>query len=54
METTKLLKRMFKETTILMGHFNNAKSLKDALSELPGEQYGALVEEDKDLLLEYF
>lgn len=36
------------------GTFNNAKSLKDALSQLPGEQYGALVEEDKDLLLETF
>ena len=36
------------------GTFNNAKSLKEALSQLPGEQYGALVEEDKDLLLETF
>jgi len=36
------------------GAFNNAKSLKEALSQLPGEQYGALVEEDKDLLLETF
>ncbi len=36
------------------GTFNNAKSLKEALSQLPGEQYGALVEKDKDLLLETF
>ncbi len=36
------------------GAFNNAGSLKEALSQLPGEHYGALVEEDKDLLLETF
>jgi hypothetical protein len=36
------------------GNFNNANSLNEALSQLPGEQYGALVEEDKDLLLETF
>jgi hypothetical protein len=36
------------------GTFNNAKSLKEALSQLPGEQYGALVEEDQDFLLDTF
>ena len=36
------------------GTFNNAESLKEALSSLPVEQYGELVEKDTDLLLETF
>jgi hypothetical protein len=36
------------------GTFNNAKSLKEALSKLPSEQYGELIEKDKDLLLDTF
>ncbi len=36
------------------GTFNNAKSLKEGLSQLPKEEYGVLVEEDTDLLLETF
>ncbi|ULC58448.1 hypothetical protein MBM09_11000 [Flaviramulus sp. BrNp1-15] len=35
------------------GNFNNANSLKDALSKLP-ENYQALIEKDKDLLLDIF
>ncbi|MGB5435245.1 MAG: hypothetical protein WBM98_05070 [Maribacter sp.] len=36
------------------GTFNNAKSVKEALSKLPTEQYGELIEKDKDLLLDTF
>lgn len=36
------------------GSFNNANSLKEALSKLPEEQYGELVQKDTDLLLRTF
>ena len=36
------------------GNFNNANSLKEALSQLPEEKYQKLVEKDKVLLLEIF
>jgi hypothetical protein len=36
------------------GSFNNANSLKEALSKLPEEQYGELVQKDTDLLLSTF
>ncbi|NAS11474.1 hypothetical protein [Poritiphilus flavus] len=36
------------------GNFNNAESLKEALSKLPKDQYGALIEKDTDLLLQVF
>ncbi len=36
------------------GTFNNAKSLTEVLSKLPSEQYGELIEKDKDLLLDTF
>ena len=36
------------------GTFNNAKSLIEALSKLPSEPYGELIEKDKDLLLDTF
>ncbi len=65
-EASALLKRLLKDgnkQVILQdaqgnyhfnGNFNNANSLKEALSQLPGEEYGALIEKDKDLLLETF
>ncbi len=36
------------------GSFNNANSLKEALSKLPEEQYGELVQKDTNLLLKTF
>tara|TARA_R110000744_G_scaffold83865_2_gene164286 strand:+ start:3545 stop:6997 length:3453 start_codon:yes stop_codon:yes gene_type:complete len=36
------------------GAFNNANSLKSALSKLPQSQYGELIEKDKELLLSIF
>lgn len=36
------------------GTFNNAQSLKNALSQLPEEKYGQLVEKDSTLLLNIF
>ncbi len=36
------------------GAFNNAESLKSALSQLPQEQYGGFVEKDTALLLDIF
>lgn len=36
------------------GSFNNAESLKSALSQLPKEQYGELVKKDTTLLLDTF
>lgn len=36
------------------GSFNNAESLKSALSQLPEEQYGTLVKNDSTLLLDVF
>ena len=36
------------------GNFNNANSLKDALSQLPEEQYQSLIEKDTALLLDIF
>jgi hypothetical protein len=36
------------------GNFNNANSLKDALGDLPEEQYKSLIEKDRTLLLEAF
>ena len=36
------------------GTFNNAESLKEALSKLPEHVYGSLVEKDTELLLETF
>ena len=36
------------------GNFNNAESLKEALSKLPEEQYGLLIEKDTTLLLDIF
>mgnify|MGYP001820897066 FL=1 len=36
------------------GNFNNADSVKRALSRLPKEHYGKLVEKDTDLILEIF
>ena len=36
------------------GTFNNAESLKEALSKLPEQEYGSLVEKDTELLLETF
>ena len=36
------------------GTFNNAKSLKEALSKLPSEEYGELIEKDRELLLDTF
>ncbi len=36
------------------GTFNNADSLKDALSQLPEEQYGKLVKKDTQILLSIF
>lgn len=36
------------------GSFNNANSLKEALSKLPEEKYGELVQKDTGLLLETF
>ena len=36
------------------GSFNNADSLKSSLAKLPKDQYGALIEEDSELLLSIF
>jgi len=36
------------------GNFNNANSLKQAISELPEEKYDALIEEDRELILDIF
>jgi len=36
------------------GNFNNAESLKTALSELPKEKYQSLIEDEKPLLLDTF
>ena len=36
------------------GSFNNANSLDQVLSELPDEQYGKLIEKDRELLLTIF
>ena len=36
------------------GNFNNAKSLKEALSKLSSEKYGELIEKDRELLLDTF
>jgi hypothetical protein len=65
-EASQLLKQLLKDknTRIIEkdilgnyhfnGTFNNTESLKDALSELPEEQYGLLVEKDTTLLLDTF
>ena len=36
------------------GNFNNTNSLKQAISELPEEKYDALIEEDRELILDIF
>ena len=36
------------------GNFNNAKSLKEALAELPLDKYESLIEQDSELLLSLF
>lgn len=65
-EKSELLQRLLKEghTQIIEkdilgnyhfnGNFNNANSLKQAMADLPAEQYQSLVEQDTALLLEVF
>jgi len=65
-EASKLLQQLIKDgnTSVVEkdvngayhfnGSFNNANSLKNALSQLPEQQYGNLIAQDKALLLEIF
>lgn len=43
-----------KENYHFNGNFNNANSLKQAILELPEEKYDALIEKDRELILDIF
>jgi len=51
---SKIVEQDVKGTFHFNGSFNNAESLKKALSNLPESEYGELVEKDTDLLLAIF